>query len=186
VAVVAHSYELTRGEIVTGLALGAWILLCDGGLRLVARLATCPDAQGSAFGPDTLGVLLNAPEGCAPTDMAGPSIQLLANTHDGALLGLAAGLVPGVMGQLYALALLALATIMTVLVARWQWRSGADPKALACVWAGALSAAGPRMMGDGRGVSEIALFGLSTGIGELALLWGVAWLLGRFIGELRA
>jgi hypothetical protein len=181
--VVAHAYILDRSDVLKGAALAVWVLGCDAALKAVARLGGCGD-QYLIDGKLASG-LWTAPESCTGTDMAGASIRLIPHAHDGALLGLASGF-EGVMGQTYALGLLFAATVLTILVVRWQWQANGDPQALGAVWGGALAIALPRLMGDGTGLAELELFGLSAGVGDLALIWGLLWLTWRFVGELRA
>jgi hypothetical protein len=161
--------------------LAIWLLLCDAGLKFAARVGGC-----GGFSMDLLTKLYEAPTQCKGSDMAGAAIRLQPAVNDGALLGLGAGTFAGFTGQLFALGLIALATIATIAVLRWQWRSSGDPKALAAIWAGALILAVPRLIGSGSGLAELDISGLSAGIGDLALLWGLAWIVGRFVGERRA
>lgn len=178
-----HSYTLRGRDRVLAVLLGAWILACDGVLKILARIgASCelaePKLQSAAQSA------LSSPAGCTGSEMAGPSIVLEPHTYDGVLLGFV-GSFPSVVGQVIGLALLLVPTILSILITRWDGRSNADPKALACVWAGAIALALPRLVGGGSAQAEIILFGSSFGIGALAFIGGLVWLGLRFIGERR-
>lgn len=180
---MSHAYSLDRSDVLEGAALGTWVVVCDAALKAVARLGGC----GERFLVDAnlAAGLWTTPAGCAGTDMAGPSVRLVPQAHDGALLGLGSGL-SGFGGQSYALALFFLATVLTILVVRWRWQANGDPQALGAIWGGAIAIGLPRMSGDGSGLAELELFGAATGVGDLALIWGLTWLSLRLVGELRA
>ena len=143
-----------------------WLFGLDVWIKYVARLGAC--APSSERSPWSL------PEQCERVDIAAGMLAVLPAVRP--------GVGPIVMSsllerQLGSLALLALTTIMTITVARARVRNDADVLAIACVWAGALVWSGPCLLGPGVGLTEIVVAGTPTGIGDLALVFGVAWLL---------
>ena len=174
--------QLTIWSRMRGLALFGWIVMCDAVTKMTARLGGCPDdpVVDRAF----LQGMTAPPSGCKGTELAGPTLLLIPGTHDGALLGLSAGQFAGFMGQVYALSLIFASVALTILIRRWKYQTGADARILALVWAGAATSAAPRLMGTGSGWYEINAFGLLTGIGELALVFGLFWALWRLVAEL--
>jgi hypothetical protein len=78
------------------------------------------------------------------------------------------------------------AALVTVLVVRWRWRAAGDPLALGALWAGILIHALPRLLGSSGSFTEFEWLGLSTGLGDMALAWGLLWLIWRFLAELAA
>ena len=81
--------------------------------------------------------------------------------------------------------MLALATTVTALVVLWRYRDPGDALALGGLWGGCAVLAAPGLQGMG-GFSEIALLGVPTGVGDVAVLWSLAWLLWRAVAEFRA
>ena len=180
---MTHAYILGRGDVIRGVMLGVWILACDAALKIIARIGAC-GGEGVIDGA-AVSSMFELPASCAGTELAGPSIRLLPHAREGMLLGLGGGMT-GFGGQIYGLSLLFAATLLTILVTRWKWRANGDPQALAAIWAGGLIEAVPRVSGDGSGLAELEMFGMSTGVGDLALIWGLGWMAWRFVGELRA
>lgn len=145
-------------------ALLVWLTGLDVWLKYIARIGTC--AAGQDPSPWSL------PQQCEAVDVGGvlavaPAVR--------------AGVGPLMMStllerQLGALALLALTTTVTITVARARGRQGADILAIACVWAGAIAWSGPCLLGPGVGLTELVIGGAATGIGDLALVFGLAWL----------
>jgi hypothetical protein len=172
-------------DITRGIALGAAVLLADAALKLVARAGGCSPAP-AGIGLAELQGLWSIPANCSGTAMAGPAVVLVPRTRDGLIGGALAGQLDGVQGQLVALGLLALVTILTVLVARWAWRSGADALALGLVGGGAVAHALARFVHGGAGLTELDLGGIGVGVPDLAVAWGCVWLVWRWIAELRA
>lgn len=165
-----------------GLAVGGWLVGCDAWVKITARAGTCPDT--SSIG-EAVGLVWNVPPGCTEADLWGFA-QLSPAVRDGGPLGLGAGLLGASAGQGWAIALLAMAAIVSVLVFRWQWRSVGDASALGALWGGVVILAGPRLVGDGTGMAELHLGEMATGLGDLALLWALVWLGWRLFAELRA
>lgn len=181
---MSDAYEVTPGTRIKAISLGVWVLVADAALGVIARVGGC--GPSVSMDAEVLRGLWTAPPACPGTELAGPSVVLRPAAHGGALFGLGGEAFAGFPGQLYALGLLALATVLHILVARWDDRSGGDGMALALVWAGAITEAVPRLLDDGRGLAEFDVFGAHTGLGELALLWGAVWLVVRRIAEARA
>lgn len=165
-----------------GLVVGGWLVGCDAWVKITARVAACPSTPSVG---DASGSVWTVPEGCGQADFWGFA-QLSPVVRDGGPLGLGSGLLGGGAGQGWAYALLALAAIASVLVIRWRWRSTGDAAALGALWGAAIILAGPRIMGDGAGMAELHLGGLSTGLGDFGLLWALSWLTWRFVAESRA
>lgn len=180
---MTHAYILDRSDVFKGALLGAVVVASDVLLKLLARVGGCED--DAIIDQALVEQIWSSPAACAGTEMAGPSIVLLSHAHEGAVFGLGSGL-SGLNGQVYALGILFVATALSILVARWRWSANGDPRALALVWSGGIVLGLPRLMGDGAGLAELKLFGLSAGIGDLALCLGLLWLGLRFLGEFRA
>lgn len=180
---MAEGYDRTVGSRLRAVLLAVWVIATDLALHIVARVGGCAGVE--QIDAKLLRGLFDAPGACAGTPMAGEAIVLVPRRHDGALFGLGPGVFVGFVGQVYALGLLLLATIMTIVVVRWDSRSAGDGMILGLAWGGALAGALPRLVGDGRGSAELDLFGLHTGIAELALLWSLVWLVVRLVAESR-
>lgn len=161
--------------VVGGLVVAAWVVGCDTWVKITARVATCPstpsvrEAAAEAWG---------TPSGCGEASVWG--IAQLAPVARGGPLGLPGG------ATAWAIVLLVVAAIVSVLVLRWRWRSPGDASALGALWGGALAFALPPLAGAGVGTAELHLAGLHTGLADLALGWAAAWLGWRAIAELRA
>ncbi len=182
-APVAHVHIIDRTDVLRGVLLAGWIAATDVGLKMMARVGGC-DGE-AVLDATTLSGIWQLPAACAGSEMAGPSIRLLPHLREGGLLGFGSGLT-GFQGQVYGLGLLFVATLTTILVIRWKWRANGDPQALGAIWGGAIALGLPRLAGSGAGLAELEFFGMSAGVGDLALIWGVVWLGLRLVGELRA
>ncbi|HWB80257.1 MAG TPA: hypothetical protein VG755_35065 [Nannocystaceae bacterium] len=152
-------------------ALLVWLVALDVWLKYIARIGTC--APGQDPWPWSL------PEQCTAIDVGGVLAIVPAAR---------AGVGPLIMStllerQLGALALLALTTTVTITVARARGRQAADVLAIACVWAGAIAWSGPCLLGPGLGLTELVIGGAATGIGDLALVFGLAWLVLGYLRE---
>ena len=181
--VVAEGYEVERVDRFVGWLVGAGVLVLDAALKVVALLGGCGERirlDGGIAGH------VVADPGCGSTELAGPQLALGPFHHRGLVFGLADGSFDGFMGQVVALGYLLLATVVTIVVSRWQYRTGGDSRALGLVWGGAAALAWPRLAGDGSGVAELQAFGLLTGVSSLALVYGLVWLSIRAVAELRA
>lgn len=181
---MSDGYERTVGSRVRAVLLGAWVIVTDLALQLVARVGGCAHVDRIEAG--SLRDLVRDPGECSGTAMAGDAIVLVPRRHDGALFGLGSGMFEGFVGQVYALGLLLVATVMSIVIVRWEGRAAGDGLILGLAWGGAVAGALPRLVGDGRGSAELDLFGLHTGIAELALLWALVWLVVRLVAESRA
>lgn len=162
----------------TGLAL--WIWLCDLWLKAMARVGAC---EGAPPLREVITHPWRLPESCPGASVLGETLRLLPAPRSGAPFDLLAPALTGVAGQLWGLALLALASAVTIVVVRWRWRDAGDALALGVLWAGCLTLALPRLLGDGAGLTEIAFVGVPTGIGDLALFSALAWLCWRAVAE---
>lgn len=165
-----------------GLLVGGWLVGCDAWIKVTARVAAC--SQTPSVG-EAASQVWSVPSGCTEANFWGFA-RLSPVVRDGGPLGLGAGLLGGPAGQGWAIALLAMAALVSVLVLRWRWRSVGDASALGALWGATFILAGPRLASDGSGLAELHLGGLATGLGDLALVWAVAWLSWRLIAELRA
>ncbi|MCA9712396.1 MAG: hypothetical protein KDK70_41555 [Myxococcales bacterium] len=165
-----------------GLAVGGWLVACDAWVKITARVAACSETPSVGSAMERL---WSVPGGCTEADFGGFA-RLSPVVRDGGPLGLGAGLLSGGAGLGWAVALLAVAAVVSVLVVRWRWRSLGDASALGALWGAAVILAGPRLGGDGTGLAELHLGPVATGLGDLALLWATAWLVWRLVAEVRA
>jgi hypothetical protein len=169
-------------RLATGVVLAVWVVGCDLWLKIVARAAGCPPDPSVSWLTEGYAT----PPACEPVALAGDGLALHAVASDGGPFGAMPGLLSSSTGPTVGLALLAFATVVTILVARWKWRSAGDPLALGALWGGAIVLALPRLVGGGGRVTELSLGGVETGLGDLAIVWAVAWLAWRFVAEARA
>ncbi len=166
----------------TGGLLAAWVVGCDLWVKIIARAGGCPPDADVSW---PMGAYAITPA-CEPVALAGEGLALHAATSEGGPFGLLPGVMSQGGGALVGLALLALATVVSILVSRWQWRSAGDPYALGALWGGTLALALPRLAGGGARLTELSLGGMATGLGDLAFVWALAWLTWRFVAEARA
>jgi hypothetical protein len=147
---------------------------------VLTRSAACPDVHGVG---EAMSQLWSAPTGCTPLPL-GAGLTLAPQARAAATpfeIGLPAG-----FGPVWGLALIAIATVLSILFLRWRWRIPGDALALGTFWAGALLHALPRMLAGGSTVTELQIGSLGTGVGDLAIAWALLWLVWRFIAELLA
>jgi hypothetical protein len=166
VATAARNLQQRRaGPWARAVPLLVWLVGLDVWTKYVVRIGACGSSQERS--PWSL------PEQCERVDVAAFFAVLPA---------VRPGVGPLLMStllerQLGALALLALTTIATITVARSRQRQDADLLATACIWAGALMWSGPCLVGPGVGLTELVIAGVPTGIADVAMLFGVSWLL---------
>jgi hypothetical protein len=163
--------------------LTGWIVGCDLWVKILARAAGCPADPSTAWIVDSYQA---PPEGCEPVALASSAFALDAAASIGGPLGLVPGLLSPERGSLAGLCLVAFAVIVTIVVTRWRWRSAGDPLALGALWGGTVALGLPRFIGGGARVTELSLAGIETGLGDIAVIWAVAWLAWRFVAEARA
>lgn len=160
--------------------LAVWVGLCDAWLKAMARAAGCsepPDIGSLVAHPWAL------PEQCPGAALVGESIRLAPAVRDGGPFGIAGGMLTGPTGGLV---LLAIAAVVTIAVVLWRWRDRGDALALGVLWGGAASLALPMLVGPGHGLADLTVGGLALALGDLAMLWALAWLVWRAIAEYRA
>lgn len=172
-------YGIERGDLLRATALGAWLLLCDGGLKLVARLGAC----GAAADHGSRELLTSS--SCASIPLVADLVQIVFAHPGAALFGLAPGSVTGSAGTIHVIACIVVAAALTGFVFRWRWRVAADAHALACIWSGVLMDAAPRFVTDGAGIDELLVGGVYLGLADLVIVWGLAWLGARVVAESR-
>jgi hypothetical protein len=175
---------LDRRAIGRGIALAAWIVVLDVFLKLLAHVGGCSDS--AVFDLDVFERLWTAPEGCQKLELLGPFITLIPRARNGLPFGILEEQLAGFNGQMWGLGLLAIAMVITILIWRWRWQDVGDGLALGAIWGGVLVHGVPRAIGSGATFTEINLLDFGVGLGDLALGWGVVWILLRWIGELRA
>lgn len=158
------------------------VVASDAWVKVMARVAACPTTQDVR---EALRTVYSVPPDCGSTDFWGFA-QLSPLVRDGGLLGIGAGLLDGSAGGIWAIGVLAIAAVVSILVLRWRWRSPGDALALGALWGAAIVESGPRLLSEGTGTAELSIGGASTGLGDLALLWAVLWLGWRVIAESRA
>lgn len=175
---------LDRRSIGRGIALAMWIVVLDVVLKLLAHVGGCSDS--GVFDLAVFDRLWTAPPGCQKLELLGPFVTLVPTARNGLPFGILEEQLVGFTGQVWGLAMLALAAIVTILVWRWRWQDAGDGLALGAMWGGVLVHGVPRATGSGATFTEINLLDFGVGLGDLALAWGVIWILLRWIGELRA
>lgn len=170
---------LGGGALLSGLLFGAWLGVCDGWVKVLARAGAC---SSTGTFEQALGALWTVPEGCTDVPLVG-GVALAPTTRAGATaLDLP---IPSGMEAVYGLALLALATVAGIVVLRWSRRTRGDALALGTLWGGLATHALPRMMEGGTSFAEFSVAGMHLGLGDLAIVWATVWLLWRALAELR-
>lgn len=162
-----------------------WIVLADVVLKFLARCASCVDPL-HLDAAEFARVYSVDQATCGANALFSSPITLNHAAREGMFFGLAEGSFVGPVGQLYGLALLAIAAIATVLLLRWQWRANGDPRIVGALLAGAWIEGVPRLINEGVGLSQMDVFGLSLNLGDFAFLFGLVWVISRAIGEWRA
>jgi hypothetical protein len=171
---------VSAGALASGALLAGWLLACDAWVKLLARSAACADVGTVG---DAAGRIWAVPQGCTPLDI-GLGVAVVPMTRTGATpLDIA---LPAGLGPVWGLALLGVATVVSILFLRWRWRIAGDAMALGTFWAGALLHGLPRMLLGGTTITELQIGAWGIGIGDLALAWGGVWLGWRAVAELRA
>ncbi len=128
-----------------------------------------------------MGSLWTVPPECAPVAVGG--VVTLSPSLRTGISPLELPLPPG-LGSIWGLALLAIATIVTIVVVRWTRRTKGDALLLGTLWVGVCLHALPRLFMGGPSLAEMQIASLSFGVGDLAILWALLWLTWRFIAEL--
>ncbi len=175
---------LSGAELAWGGLLGTWLFVCDVMLKILARVAACE--LPLELGRKLVKHAWDTPGTCSTAPLLGEVVMLVPQRHGHALFGVLDGGLTGAAGHVFALFVLALATIVTIIVLRWRWRSAGDAFALGVLVSGALIHAVPRLAGDGTHPTELVVVGVPVGIGDLALLWAIIWIPWRFVAEARA
>jgi hypothetical protein len=162
-----------------GLALAGWLVACDLWLKVLARMGACVSSTDLA---ETLLAAWTVPDGCSALEIV-PGATLEPGVRSASLLPIP---LPEGAGQVWGLALFGMATVITIVVIRWQWRTRGDALALGTLWAGVLIHGSPRLLHEGTTFTELGLWGFSTGLGDVTLAWALLWLSWRLVAELRA
>lgn len=178
-------YGTGDGETLKAGFLFLWLIATDALLKLLARCANCVDPLYLDLRQFASIYVADAPT-CSATPLFGTPFALHAAPRDGLWLGLLPEFGSGLNGQLYGLALLALAVLSAILVLRWQWRAHGDAMILAVLGACAWMEAFPRVSGDGRGLATFAIGDFPLALSDIFLPLALVWLLVRVVGELRA
>jgi hypothetical protein len=182
---MTSSYEVTSRDRWVGVANGVWIAAADAGLHVVGRAAACLPSPIDPRTIDPAAILAPLPAECAAQAVA-PAVEIVPRLHQGALLGLGAPAMTAYPGQLYALAILLLTALASVLLPRWQHRAPAEPRILGLLWGCALSLAWPRFVFGGQGLATLHVAGLPMTVADVVLPVALLWLIARVIGEARA
>lgn len=171
-------------DAIGGLLLCAWLIACDVALKVLSRVDGCePKMRIEAH---VLEGIWEVPAQCPGRPVAGDAVVLVPAVREYDVFGIFDASAPPGTLQLWGLGVVALVLLATVFGTRWKWRSSGDGLALACLWAGAIVVAGPRLVGTGQTLTELQVVGWPFGVGDVALAWGVLWLGWRVLGELRA
>ncbi|MCA9653596.1 MAG: hypothetical protein H6712_20540 [Myxococcales bacterium] len=165
-----------------GAAVAGGLVACDAWVKVTARVAGCPTTSSLK---EALGRAWHVPEGCSDADFFGFA-RLSPVLREGGPFGVGGSMLGGSVGGIWAIGLLAVAALVSILVLRWRWRSPGDAAALGALWGAVVIEAGPRLVSGGAGTAELQLGGMATGLGDIALVWAAAWLLWRAIAEARA
>ena len=178
-------YGAEDGDARRAVVTFVWIVFADAMLKFFARCASCVDPLHLDAAELARIYSVDAAT-CGPDAIFSSPVALNLVPRDGALFGLGSGAFVGSAGQLLALGMLALAAIGSVLLMRWQWRAHGDPRIIGALLAGAWIEAFPRLAGDGRGLTQLDVFGLGLNLADFAFVLGAIWILTRAWGEWRA
>ncbi len=166
-----HERRVRAGEyklapIARGLVLGGWLIAADAWIKSITRLAAC-DGTGRWPSP------WSTPATCTATDLVG-RWQLEPAASD-AFLGLTLAGRDARLGYAAAIA------VVCVGVAWWLGRGrgglGGAGTALGCALAGIGILAAPIALGDGRAWSEFIIGHVRFGIGDIALIYALLWMI---------
>lgn len=149
-----------------GLVLGAWLVAADAWIKSVTRLGACEDT-GRWPSP------WSTPQVCAPIDFVGP-VQIEPHGSD-AILGIA---LSDAGARLAVIAALAIGLVALAWWAGRRWAAwGSAATGLGCGLAAVAILAAPITLGDGRAWTELVVAGVRFGLGELALVHAIVWML---------
>jgi hypothetical protein len=179
---MSATYEVTSRDRWVGVANAIWIATADAALHVVGRAASCLPAPIDPRAIDPAAITTAIPGECVAQAVA-PSVEIMPALHQGALLGLGAPAIAGYPGQLYALAILLLTTLATVLLPRWPNRAGAEPRIIGLLWGCAVSLAWPRFVFGGQGLATMHVAGLPMTVADVVLPVALLWLVARLVSE---
>lgn len=179
---MSETYEVTSRDRWVGVANAIWIATADAALHVVGRAAACLPAPIDPRTIDPASIATPIPAECVAQAVA-PAVEIVPVLHQGTLLGLGAPAITGYPGQLYALGVLLLTTLATVLLPRWRNRAGAEPRILGLLWGCAVSLAWPRFVFGGQGMATMHVAGLPMSVADVVLPIALLWLVARIVSE---
>jgi len=166
-------------------AMMIWVIATDAVLKFLAHCANCVDPIHLDW-REFARVYSFESAACGSNAVFGLPFELAIGTRDGALFGLGAPAFAGLPGQVFGLALLALAALVCIFVMRWKWRAHGDTYLLGALLGGICIEAVPRLISQGQGLTTFSVMGWGLHLGDLAILIASLWLASRAIGEARA
>jgi hypothetical protein len=174
----AENRALSGGALLSGVLLGAWLVACDGWVKVLARAGCCDDTRVVG---DAAAAVWSVPAHCEALPLAG-GVELVPAVRAGVTpLDLA---IPDVGAEASGLVLILIGILISIVFLRWRKRSSSDVLALGTLWAGVSIHGLPRLIGPGTSFTEIAFAGMGWSIGDLALAWAGLWLAWRVVSEL--
>jgi hypothetical protein len=172
--------SLSGGALLSGVLLGAWVVACDGWVKVLARAGCCDDTRVVG---DAAAAVWTVPGACEQLPLVGgvalsPAVRAGTTPMNVAI--------PEDFADLWGLGLFAIASVVSLVFLMWRRRASGDALAIGTLWAGVAIHGLPRVVGPGTSFSEIAIAGYGVSIGDIALAWAGLWLTWRVLAWLRS
>jgi hypothetical protein len=171
--------SLSAGTLLSGVLLGAWVVACDGWVKVLARAGCCEQTRVVS---DAASAVWSVPDGCEALPLFADVVLVPAVRSGATPMDIA---IPEAAADVWGLALLAIATVASMVMLLRRNRNGGDALALGTLWAGTAIHGLPRLVGPGTSFTEIAVAGVGVSIGDLALVWAGLWLAWRLVAGSR-
>jgi hypothetical protein len=173
---------LRAAIVAAALAFGALLVACDAWVKVLARIAGCRDS--SLHHGWSMQAVWEIPRECEGVALVS-GLDVVPAARAGSLVPFAGDLAVASDGRLWALVLVAIATVATIVLVAWRQRIPGDLFAAATLWAGVTMHAAPRLAGRGGSVTELQIGAFATGLGDVVIAWASLWIVWRIAAEIR-